>query len=59
MAEITAYLEDVRRDLHIEDQMRLDYLFAAVNYRPEEHVIPRPRGIIPELWQSIKGALQC
>lgn len=54
MADIMAYLDDVKRDLHLEDQMRRDYLFAAVNYRPEQEVIQRPRHIIPEIWQSIK-----
>lgn len=57
MPDITEYLADVRRDLRLEEQMRIDYLFAAVNYRPEECVVKRPRHLIPEIWESVKRAV--
>ena len=54
MANVQAWLDMCHEQYRVDEQMRIDYLFAAATYRPEEHIVERPRHLIPEIWQSIK-----
>ena len=54
MADIAMEVYEELRAAHVESQMRRDYLFAAINFKPEEEIIPRLKHLIPEIWQSIR-----